>query len=184
MKVVAGYPGGTDIPASRDRVQSIIGAAASPSTHVDVSHKVFATPRHVRFVEMEYGIPVDAVPEAFERVQNLVEAMPDPPSFPIEVRVSAADDIALSTANGRASGWIAVHRYRGVAYEPYFRGVEAIMADYGGRPHWGKLHHQSAESLAALYPDWDVFAAVRARTDPAGTFRNDYLDRVLGPVTT
>ncbi len=75
-----------------------------------------------------------------------------------------------------------MHRYRGTEYEPYFGGVEAIMADYGGRPHWGKLHFQSTATLRALYPEWEAFAAVRARTDPAGTFRNDYLDRVLGPL--
>ena len=167
-------------PASRNRVQRLLGRAMSPSTHVDVSHKVFATPRHVRFVEMEYAVPIEAMPEVFPRVQDLVAFMPSPPSFPIEVRVSAADDITLSTAFGRGSGWIAVHRYKGMEYEPYFRGVEQIMADYGGRPHWGKLHFQTVDSLAPLYPDWADFAAVRRRTDPSGTFRNDYLDRVLG----
>ena len=169
-------------PSSRDRVQRLLGSAATTATHVDASHRVFATPRHVRFVEMEYGLPVDAIPEAFARVQKLVASMPDPPSFPIEVRVSAEDRIPLSTAYGRDSGWIAVHRYRGMEFEPYFRGVEAIMADYQGRPHWGKFHYQTAETLEPLYPQWQTFATVRARTDPTGTFRNEYLDRVLGPV--
>ena len=168
-------------PSTRDRVQRLVGSAATASVHVDASHRVFVTPRHVRFVEMEYGIPVDAVPEAFERVQALVAGMTDPPSFPIEVRVSGGDDIPLSTAQGRATGWIAVHRYRGLEYETYFDGVEAIMADYSGRPHWGKLHDRTAESLEPVYPRWAEFAGIRARTDPAGTFRNDYLDRVLGP---
>ena len=39
-----------------------------------------------------------------------------------------------------------------------------------------------SSSLRDRYPEWDVFAAMRARLDPAGTFANDYLDRVLGPV--
>ena len=88
--------------------------------------------------------------------------------FPIEVRVSAADDIPLSTASGRTSGWIAVHQYRGMPYEEYFAGVERIMDDYGGRPHWGKLHGQRASTLAGRYPQWDAFAAVReqARSGP------------------
>ena len=106
--------------------------------------------------------------------------LPFPPLFPIEVRASAADDIPLSTASGRDSGWIAVHQYRGAPYEAYFQGVERIMDDYGGRPHWGKLHYQTAETLAPRYPEWETFAATRARLDPAGTFRNAELDRVLG----
>jgi hypothetical protein len=38
-----------------------------------------------------------------------------------------------------------------------------------------------AETLAPRYPEWDRFARLRAELDPAGTFRNDYTDRVLGP---
>ena len=102
------------------------------------------------------------------------------PLFPIEVRVSAPDDIPLSTGFGRTSGWIAVHQYQGVPYEAYFQGVEAIMDDYEGRPHWGKLHYQSAATLARRYPQWDEFQAWRAKLDPDGRFTNPYLDRVLG----
>ena len=54
------------------------------------------------------------------------------------------------------------------------------MDDYGGRPHWGKLHFQTAETLAPRYPDWDRFQAVRARLDPEGRFANAYTRRVLG----
>jgi len=133
----------------------------------------------VRFVEMEYGIPAHAVPEAVERVRRLTARLATPPLFPIEVRVSAGDDIPLSTASGRDSGWVAVHQYRGVPYLEYFRGVESIMDDYDGRPHWGKLHFQTAATLAPRYPRWNEFISVRDRLDPTGTFRNDYLDRVL-----
>ena len=98
------------------------------------------------------------------------------------MRVSAADDIPLSTGYGRTNGWIAVHQYRGVPYEHYFQGVEAIMNDYAGRPHWGKLHYQTAATLRDRYPEWGRFADARTRLDPDGTFRNEYLDRVLGPI--
>jgi L-gulonolactone oxidase len=54
------------------------------------------------------------------------------------------------------------------------------MNNLEGRPHWGKLHYQSAETLRDRYPEWHAFAEQRARLDPEGTFRNDYLERVLG----
>jgi L-gulono-1,4-lactone dehydrogenase len=44
------------------------------------------------------------------------------------------------------------------------------------------MHYQSAATLEPRYPLWDHFAEVRSRLDPAGVFRNPYLDRVLGPV--
>jgi FAD/FMN-containing dehydrogenase len=54
------------------------------------------------------------------------------------------------------------------------------MDDYGGRPHWGKRHFQTAATLAPRYPDWERFQAVRRRLDSDGVFTNDYVDRVLG----
>ena len=55
------------------------------------------------------------------------------------------------------------------------------MTDLGGRPHWGKLHTQTAGSLSGRYPQWERFAAVRDRIDPDRRFANAYLERVLGP---
>ena len=54
------------------------------------------------------------------------------------------------------------------------------MTSVGGRPHWGKLHYQSAETLAPRYPAWQRFQSVRAQLDPQRVFRNQYLERVLG----
>ena len=147
----------------------------------DRSYRVFASQRRVHFVEMEYAVPLEATVEAVQRVRRLVERLGYPVSFPVEVRTSAADDITLSTASGRDTGWIAVHMYRDVAYEEYFRGVEAIMADLDGRPHWGKLHWRTATDLAPLYPGWDDFQELRVRMDPLSVFSNAALQRVLGP---
>lgn len=169
-------------PALAPRVAKLVSGAVAERDVVDRSDRVFTSPRHVKFVEMEYGIPLAAVPEALRRVRELTSTLSFPTLFPVEVRTSAADDIPLSTGHGRESGWIAVHQYRGAPYESYFQGVEAIMDDYGGRPHWGKLHFQTAATLRDRYPEWDLFTAARTRLDPAGTFRNDYVDRVLGPI--
>ena len=68
------------------------------------------------------------------------------------------------------------------AFEPYFVPVETIMRDYGGRPHWGKMHFQTAETLAPLYPKWEEFQLARKELDPLGLYSNVYTDRVLGPI--
>ncbi|HNE38090.1 MAG TPA: D-arabinono-1,4-lactone oxidase, partial [Microthrixaceae bacterium] len=97
-----------------------------------------------------------------------------------EVRAVAADDIPLSPAHGRDTGYLAVHVYRSMPFERYFEGVEAIMGGYGGRPHWGKLHFLDAADLAPRYPQWERFQAVRDRLDPDRRFANAHLERVLG----
>jgi L-gulonolactone oxidase len=150
--------------------------------YVDKSYEVFVSPRLVRFYEMEYGIPREAAREAFNEVRRYIERSGLVITFPVEVRFVAGDDIPLSMAYGRDTCCIAVHVYQGTHYHQYFEAVEQIMSGYGGRPHWGKLHFQTAETLASRYPEWDRFQAVRARLDPEGRFSNPYLERVLGPV--
>ncbi len=163
-------------------------AKAIPSTgrteYIDKSYRVFASPRLIRFYEMEYSIPADAAIAAFNRVREYVRRSGLILSFPVEMRFTAGDDIPLSTASGRPSCYIAIHVYQHTHYQQYFEAVEHIMNDYGGRPHWGKLHFQTAETLAPRYPDWGAFQKVRTRLDPDGRFSNPYLDRVLGPIAS
>jgi L-gulonolactone oxidase len=157
------------------------GRLLSRSEVVDRSDRVFANERLVRFAEMEYAIPREHVVEAVRELRAMIERSGLRISFPVEIRVLAGDDIPLSTAQGRDSAYIAVHVYWRQEHEPYFRQVEAIMAALQGRPHWGKLHYQTAEALRPRYPLWDRFLAVRDRLDPERRFQNAYLERVLGP---
>lgn len=149
-------------------------------TFTDDSPRVYVTDRGVRFREMEYALPREAVPDAFREVRRLIQRRGWRISFPIEVRSAAADDNWLSTAYGRPSGYIAVHRYFREDPEEYFRAVEEIMVAHEGRPHWGKLHFRDAASLRGAYPRFDDFLAVRERLDPGRVFGNPYLTRVLG----
>ncbi len=96
------------------------------------------------------------------------------------MRAAAADDLMLSTASGRASGYIAVHRSHHDDPTIYFREVEQIMVDLGGRPHWGKMHTRDKGYLRSVYPRFDEFVAVRDELDPDRLFANPYLERVLG----
>ncbi|GAA5029029.1 D-arabinono-1,4-lactone oxidase [Microbacterium fluvii] len=146
----------------------------------DRSHRVFATARDVRFREMEYAVPADNLRPAIDAVRALIDDRGWRISFPIEVRFAAADDLWLSTASGRASGYLAVHRYWREDPTEYFEAVEQIMLSLGGRPHWGKMHTLDASVLRGRYPRFDDFVALRDRLDPDRLFRNRYLDRVLG----
>ncbi len=146
----------------------------------DWSQAVFTSERTVRFREMEYALPVEAIPAAVRDVRKLIADRQWTISFPIEVRAAAADDLWLSTASGRPTGYIAVHRSAKDDPTIYFREVEAIMVSYGGRPHWGKMHTRDAEYLRGQYARFDDFVELRDRMDPDRVFGNPYLARVLG----
>jgi FAD-linked oxidoreductase len=146
----------------------------------DLSHRVFTAGRSARFREMEYAIPIEAVPDAVREVRRLIERNGWRISFPIEVRAAASDDVWLSTAYGRETGYIAVHRYFREDPREYFAAVEAIMLGHGGRPHWGKEHSLDADALRQVHPRFDDFLRVRDELDPERRFANPYLERVLG----
>ncbi|MGD9735394.1 MAG: D-arabinono-1,4-lactone oxidase [Solirubrobacterales bacterium] len=172
---------GRALPAAIPALSRLAARVASGSSTTDRSDRIFVNERRVRFTEMEYALPRQHGPEAVRRVVEWVRANRYPVFFPIEVRVSAGDDALLSPAHERDSAYVAVHQYRGMEWRPYFEAVEEIMSAYGGRPHWGKRHFQTAATLAPLYPRWADFAAARDELDPGRVFANEYAERVLGP---
>jgi L-gulono-1,4-lactone dehydrogenase len=162
------------------RLNNFMAAQMAAGEYVDRSYRVFCSPRRVRFLEMEYAVPREALAEAFTGLRAAVDRHARGVLFPVEVRVAAADDIALSTAHGRDSAYLAVHVAKGQPHEAYFAAVESVMVGLGGRPHWGKLHTRTAPDLAAAYPEFDRVVALRDKLDPDRRFANAYLDRVLG----
>lgn len=171
---------GRRFPGAIPAIASLASRAWSERSFTDTAYKVFTSPRKVRFVEMEYALPREALAGALRELKALVERSGWRVSFPVEVRFAPADDLWLSTASGRDSAYIAVHLYRGTADQGYFTGVEQLMAAHQGRPHWGKLHTRDAAYLAGVYPHFDDFTALRDEVDPQRVFGNDYLRRVLG----
>lgn len=147
---------------------------------VNYSHRLFTTPRMVRFQEMEYNIPAEHMRTVLTEIQQCIEQQQFQVHFPVECRFVHSDDIWLSPAYQRESAYIAVHMYRGMPYRSYFYHIEEIFKRYNGRPHWGKMHTRTAEELSTLYPRWQDFQKIRATLDPQGMFLNNYLCTLFG----
>ncbi|MET3807420.1 L-gulonolactone oxidase [Nakamurella sp. UYEF19] len=171
---------GTLMPQVIPPVNRLAARLIGNRRFTDSSQEVFTSPRRVRFREMEYAIDREALPQALSEIRNLIKARGWRISFPLEIRVAAADEVWLSTAYRRASAYVAVHRYRRDPFAGYFLAVQEILLAYGGRPHWGKLHTLDAGQFRERYPRFDDVLAVRDEVDPDRLFRNAYLDRVLG----
>jgi len=122
----------------------------------------------------------DAVP-ALEALCALGPAI-DPVVQVTELRTVAADPLWMSPQHGRET--FAVH-FTWVPDEAAVRAalvrVEAALAPFAPRPHWGKVFLARAADLAPGYPRLPDFAALAARLDARGAFRNAWLERhVLG----
>ena len=162
-------------PKLSKTISNISAQGIAPVDEVNYSHLLFSTPRVVRFQEMEYNIPAEHFSTVLAEIEACVERERFEVHFPVECRFVHADDIWLSSAYQRESAYIAVHMYRGMPYKAYFEAIEAIFQRYQGRPHWGKMHTQTAHSLEKLYPRWHDFRRVRDSLDPKGIFLNTYL---------
>lgn len=167
-------------PGVIPRMNRMNASLLSARTYSDIAHRVFTTERTVVFREMEYAVPRADGLEVLRECRRVVDASDLRISFPVEIRVAPADDVALSTAYQRDSFYLAFHTHRAAEHRAYFALVEPILKAAGGRPHWGKVHTQDAETLAASYDRFKDFAALRDRLDPDRVFANDYLRRVLG----
>ncbi len=168
-------------PALIPRITRASAWFLSEGDYIDHSFKIFSSERTIRFTEMEWAIPRADGPAAVRRILDWIAAERYPVAFPLECRVVAADDALLSPSFERDTFYIAIHQYRGMEWRPYFEAVQAIMGEYGGRPHWGKRHMLDASALAERYPRFADFQAVRDRLDPERVFANAYTSRCLGP---
>ena len=53
--------------------------------------------------------------------------------------------------------------------------LEKLLAEEGGRPHWGKYYDEERYNWREIYPQWDAFRALRSQLDPQGRLGNDYI---------
>ncbi|MEV0975552.1 FAD-binding protein [Streptomyces sp. NPDC049915] len=97
-----------------------------------------------------------------------------------EVRTVAADAQWLSPSCGRDS--VAVH-FTWVADTaavlPVVGRLEATLEPFAPRPHWGKVFTTPASALRGRYPRLADFRALARELDPAGKFRNAFVEEVL-----
>ena len=99
-----------------------------------------------------------------------------------EIRTIAADTLWLSPQHGQDT--VGIHftwKPEPDAVARVLVSVEAALAPYGARPHWGKTFLAEADAIAPLYERLPDFRALAGRLDPRGAFRNAWLERhVLG----
>lgn len=162
------------------RFVSKISALGIPSREEEnLSYLQYATPRLVKFNEMEYSVPEDAMGEVLKDIEALFRRKRIDVHFPLECRYVQGDSIWLSPSYKRDSAYIAVHMYKGMAFNEYFSEVEVIFSAYEGRPHWGKMHSLQYEDLVNLYPKFPEFLQVRQTLDPEGMFLNEYVRKLF-----
>jgi FAD-linked oxidoreductase len=144
-------------------------------TFVNWSHRAFPSERTVRFMEMEYNLPVEKFEEVLAELTASIKKHKFETLFPIEIRFVKGDELWLSPAYKRDSVYFAIHNYIKQDFKPYFEEMQRIFKRHGGRPHWGKWHSLTHDDLESVYPKWHDFIKIRSQLDPQGLWLNDHL---------
>ena len=135
------------------------------------------TPSSGEELQSEFFVARNDAVAAIEAVRGLADAIV-PLLLISELRTIAADTLWLSPHEGRAT--LAIHftwRRRPAEVEAVVAQIEAALAPFRARPHWGKVFTAEGAQIAPLYPRMAEFRALRDRADPEGKFVNDWLRR-------
>jgi alditol oxidase len=139
------------------------------------------TPSNGEEIQSEFHVPRHQAEGAIRAVHALAETL-RPVLQVSELRTIAADELWMSPQYRHAS--VALHftwTREPDAVARVLVDLEAALAPFAARPHWGKAFHATAADIAPLYERLPDFARLAQRLDPRGAFRNDWLERhVLG----
>lgn len=131
------------------------------------------TPSVGEEIQSEYHVARSDAVGAIEAMRGLAEVL-RPVLQVSEIRTIAADALWMSPQYERDS--VAIHftwEREPDAVRRVLERVEAALAPFDPRPHWGKLFLR-----APSYPRAEDFAGLAARLDARGAFRNDWMERL------
>ncbi|HZG68139.1 MAG TPA: FAD-binding protein [Herpetosiphonaceae bacterium] len=137
------------------------------------------TPSSGEELQSEYLVPRQHAVAAIHAIDRLREQVA--PLLQIsEVRTIASDNLWMSPCYEQAS--VGIH-FTWIQDWPRVSEllpvIEAQLAPFGARPHWGKLFTTPATHLEALYPRLPDFRKLLRHYDPQGKFRNRFLDTYI-----
>jgi alditol oxidase len=184
----ASFYGGTPAAEARHPIAGVSGSTCTQQLGVPgpwsdrLAHfRMEFTPSKGDELQSEYLVPREHAVDAIQTMRRLSHLL-TPLLLVSEIRTMAADSLWLSPNYGKDS--IGLHltwRQDQPAVEAVLPVIEAELAPFGARPHWGKLFDADASRLAPLYPRFADFKALAGRLDPEGKFRNGFLDtKVFG----
>jgi xylitol oxidase len=163
-----------DAPADNLTVLGVPGPWAERLPHF----RLDATPSNGDEIQSEYFVDRRHGAEALDAVRRRAGLI-TPLLLISEIRATAADRLWLSGSYGRET--LAIHftwRNAPDEVDAAVAAVEAALAPFAARPHWGKVSHVTAGEVAELYPRLGDARDLFERLDPGGRFGNQRLERL------
>jgi alditol oxidase len=126
-------------------------------------------------LQSEYLLPRDAAVAALAALDPLADRIV-PLLRVAEIRTVAADDLWLSPCYQRDTvGFHFTWRKDAAAVTALLPAIEERLAPFAPRPHWGKVFTMAPST----YPRLADFGRLMSRYDPAGKFRNEFINKIF-----
>jgi xylitol oxidase len=156
---------------------TVVGAAGPWSERLP-HFRIDSPPSNGNEIQSEYFIDRSDGATALDALRRLSPLI-TPLLLVSEIRATAPDRLWLSGSYDRET--LALHftwRNDPAEVAAAVTEVEAALAPFDARPHWGKLTHIQAGQPELLYPRLGDARALFERLDPAGRFSNHRLERL------
>lgn len=165
----------SDGPTASTTEQGTSGPSWARLPHFRLEH----TPSSGDELQSEFLVPREHAVAAIEAIRSLGPRI-RPHLFVSELRTIAADDLWLSPAH--SVDCLGIHftwMQHGAEITALLHQIDRTLRPFGARPHWGKLFESDPGRVGLLYPRLGDFREVAEALDPAGKFRNEFIDRWL-----
>ena len=127
-------------------------------------------------LQTEYFVDRRHAVNALQTLRGLGDRI-SPHLHATEIRTAADDDLWLSPAYERDSLCIGfTWRKHPTEVMTLLPAIEAALAPYEPRPHWGKLFVLNDDDLARRFPRLPDFLELPTTYDPTGKFTNAFID--------
>jgi len=137
------------------------------------------TPSSGRELQTEYFVPREHAYQAIRAVETLRDQI-TPHLFVTELRTIAADELWMSMAYQRPS--MAIHftwKPEWPVVRQILPKIEAQLAPFAPRPHWGKLFTLAPAKVQSQYARLADFKSMVEQRDRGAKFRNAFLRQHL-----
>ncbi len=163
-----------DAPADNLTVRGIPGPWSERLPHF----RLDSTPSNGDEIQSEYFVDRRQGAAALDAVRRLAPQI-TPLLLVSEIRCTAPDRLWLSGSYERET--LAIHftwRKEPDLVDAVLPAIEAALAPFAARAHWGKVSHVQPDQLERLYPRLPDARALFERLDPDGRFSNARLERL------
>lgn len=171
----------------RDQIAELVGSTTNLTEQGGVEgawcdrlphFRLDGTPSNGDEIQTEYFVARSDAVAALSAVRGLAADI-RPLLLVSELRTAAADELWLSGAYARDT--LAIHftwANHPVEVRELLPRLEASLAPFDARPHWGKWHAFDAAAIARVVPRLADARAVYERLDSEARFANAHLERL------